>query len=265
MNKENTCYVKHRGETKELTFPLVMGIVNVTPDSFFVGSRVRTPSQVLTRVKQIFADGGTIIDVGACSTRPGSMPIDERSELRRLNLSLRTIRREFPDAIISVDTFRPRLARICVKEYGVNIINDVSGGNEEMFEAVGDLGVTYILTSTEPTMQKMKREFRKKIKQLADYGCHDVWLDPGYGFGKEIFQNYDILRRQKELLSFGKPLLVGVSRKRMAWQLLGVSPEKALNGTSVLNTLCLERGAQILRVHDVKEAMEVIKLVDVCF
>ncbi len=242
----------------------VMGILNVTDDSFYAGSRCFTEEEISARASQILAEGGRMIDVGACSTRPGSVPVGEEVEMERLRRALPLIRHEHPDAILSVDTFRPRVAQVCAEEYGVSIINDVSEGSEEMFMVMGTIDATYILMSTQPTLEATKETFRAKIELLHRCGCRDIWLDPGYGFGKDLTQNYAILCRQEELLTFGLPLLAGVSRKRLVWQLLGSEPDAALNGTTVVNTLCLLHGAQVLRVHDVREAVEAIKIVETC-
>ncbi len=241
-----------------------MGILNVTPDSFFEGSRKMTECEIAQRAVEILSQGGTMIDLGACSTRPGSEPASEAEEMERLRFALPIVRRECPDAILSIDTFRPDVARMCVEEYGADMINDVSEGSEGMFRMVGRLGVPYVLMSQKPTLETMSEAFREEIRALSDYGCHDILLDPGYGFGKDLSQNYAILRRQEELLDFGLPLLVGVSRKRMIWQLLGTSADEALNGTSVVNAMALLHGAHILRVHDVREAVETIKIIDAC-
>ncbi len=244
--------------------PEVMGILNVTPDSFFEGSRKQTEQEIASRAVQILSEGGTMIDVGACSTRPGSVPASEEEEARRLRFALQIVRRECPEAVVSVDTFRPDVARMCVEEYGADIINDVSEGSPEMFRMVGRLGVAYVLMSVKPTLEAMTSAFRDELKALGDCGCSNVLLDPGYGFGKDVSQNYAILRRQEELLNFGLPLLVGVSRKRMIWQLLGTSAAEALNGTTAVNAIALLHGAHILRVHDVREAVETIKIIEAC-
>ncbi len=241
--------------------PIVMGILNATPDSFFEASRCPSADLMAARAKQIVAEGAAIIDVGACSTRPGSTPISEEEELARLDVALSIVTDVCPTAVVSVDTFRPRVVRWSREKYGVSIINDVTGGCPEMFEAVA--GATYILTSNLGIDQTMET-FAQSLDKLHRCGCHDVWLDPGYGFGKTMDQNYEMLRRQDELLAFGLPILAGLSRKRMVWQLLGTSPAEALTGTVVLNTLALMHGARILRVHDVREAVETIKIMGAC-
>lgn len=260
--------------------PQVMGILNITPDSFYSGSRKQTEEEIGERVRQIIAEGGSMIDVGAFSTRPGAPEVSEQEELRRMRKGLEIVRREMDsmggeasDVMVSIDTFRPSVARMAVEEFGADIINDVSEGGITgvvdtplgdlgLFKEVARLRVPYILMSVQPTMEVMKEHFRKEIAQLRDLGVEDIILDPGYGFGKEIIKgNYNVLARQQELKDeFGLPLLVGVSRKRMIWQLSGTSADEALNGTTAINMLALERGADILRVHDVKEAVETVKI-----
>lgn len=253
-----------RGVPYELNQPEVMGILNVTPDSFFEGSRKQTEKEIAERVHQIIDEGGTMIDVGAYSTRPGAQEVSTEEEMRRMRFALETIRRESPKGILSIDTFRPEVARMAVEEFSADIINDVSEGSKEMFSTIAQLCVPYILMSVKPTLKEMISSFRSKIQELDKLGFNNIILDPGYGFGKDIIQNYAILREQQQLLSFGMPLLVGVSRKRMIWQLLETSPSEALNGTSVVNTLALLNGAHILRVHDVREAVETIKITKAC-
>ncbi len=247
--------------TEKMEKPIVMGILNATPDSFYVASRCSTQETIVSRAVQIVAEGAMVIDVGACSTRPESTPVSEEEEMVRLDKALAIVTCTCPTAIVSVDTFRPRVARWCREKYGVSIVNDVSGGCPEMYEAVADM--TYILTSTEG-IDKTKESFAHRLEDLKRCGCHDVWLDPGYGFGKTMDENFEMLRRQDELLAFGLPILAGLSRKRMVWQLLGTNPAEALTGTIVLNTMALLKGARILRVHDVKEAVETIKITGTC-
>ncbi len=248
-------------DLKQTIEPIVMGILNATPDSFYEASRCQAEEAIAQRAEQIVAEGATIIDVGACSTRPGSTPVSEEEETARLDTALSVVYHSCPAAIVSVDTFRPRVALWCREKYGVGIINDISGGNREMYKAVA--GATYILTSTFG-IDKTKEVFERSIEELSQCGCRDVWLDPGYGFGKTMDENYEMLRRQKELLEFGLPILAGLSRKRMVWKLLGSSPSEALAGTIVLNSVALLHGAHILRVHDVKQAVETIKIVRAC-
>ncbi len=260
--------------------PQVMGILNLTPDSFYAGSRKQTEKEIAERVVQIVTEGGTMIDVGAFSTRPGAPEVSEEEELRRMRRGLEIVRSEMDgmselcrDVKISIDTFRPSVARMAVEEYGADIINDVSEGGITgvvdtplgdlgLFREVARLKVPYILMSVQPTMEDMVSHFIAEIRQLRELGVEDIILDPGYGFGKDIINgNYEILAHQQELKElFHLPLLVGVSRKRMIWQLLGSSADEALNGTTAVNMLALERGADILRVHDVKAAVEAVKI-----
>lgn len=249
------------------TYPTVMGILNATPDSFFAGSRKQSEKEIAERTCQIMAEGASMIDVGACSTRPGSAPVSCEEEMQRMRHCLAIVRREQPDAVLSIDTFRPEVARMAVEEFGADIINDVSGGTPEMFQAVAEMKVPYVMMSTAPTIETIKEQFQSAIDALAALGHKDIILDPGYGFGKDVIAgNYDVLGRQQELKdAFPEmPLLVGVSRKRMVWQLFGTSPDEALNGTTAINMLALERGADILRVHDVKEAVEAVKIYQLC-
>ena len=245
----------------ELSQPQVMGILNVTPDSFFEGSRMQTEQDILRRARQIVADGATMIDIGGCSTRPGSEPVSEAEEMERLRLALGVVRRELPLAVISVDTFRPDVARMVVEEYGVDIINDVSEGSVEMYRMIARLRVPYILMSVQPTLRDMLLAFAREVQQLRDLGVKDMILDPGFGFGKTVAQNYQVMNGLDRLQVMELPLLVGVSRKSMIFKLLGLTPNESLNGTSVLNTIALMKGASILRVHDVKEAVECVRIV----
>ena len=245
----------------DLSEPQVMGILNVTPDSFYAASRKQTEQEIAECASQIVAEGGTIIDVGACSTRPGFQEISEAEEMERLRFGLGIVRRELPDGVISVDTFRPDVARMAVEEFGVGIINDVSEGNLRMFRMVSRLRVPYILMSQQPTIREMLLSFAEKVQQLRDLGAKDIILDPGFGFGKTLEQNYQIMGELDKLQVMGLPLLVGVSRKSMIYKLLGFTPDESLNGTTALNTIALMKGASILRVHDVKEAVECCKIV----
>lgn len=263
-----------RGRLLDLSKPLVMGILNATPDSFYSGSRKQTEAEIADRANQIVAEGGRIIDVGAFSTRPGGADeVSLEEETERLKHALQIVRREQPDAIVSVDTYRPLVARRCVEEFGADIINDVSEGgitgivgkeiHEEgdMFQTVAQLGVPYILMSVQPTLEKMMQNFAAEVQRLRDLGAKDIILDPGYGFGKTLAQNYEIMNRAERLLELDLPVLVGVSRKSMIYKLIGCDPTTALNGTTVLHTVSLQKGASILRVHDVKEAFEAIRIV----
>ena len=214
----------------------------------------------MVRAHELMKQGASIIDIGACSTRPGSTLASEEEEMQRLRLGLRTVRSEMPEAVLSIDTFRPNVARMAVEEFGADIINDVSGGNDEMFRLVAKMGVPYVLSSVEGTMREMLLTFAGKVQQLRDLGQKDIILDPGFGFGKTLEQNYEIMNHLEQLLVMELPLLVGVSRKSMIFRRLGSSPAESLNGTTVLNTISLMKGASILRVHDVREAVECVKI-----
>ena len=263
--------MKVRGVQMSLAEPVVMGILNCTPDSFYAGSRKQTEQEIAERAQQILAEGGRIIDVGAYSTRPGHEVVSEEEERHRLQAALAVIRREVPDAIVSVDTFRPLVARRCVEEWGADMVNDVSpttnsstersdDRKKAMFEVVSQLGVPYVLMSQQPTIEAMLSEWADDVQQLRSKGTKDIILDPGFGFGKTLDENFAVLRQMERLSVLSLPLLVGLSRKRMVWQTLNGSPETALNGTTVLNTIALQQGASILRVHDVREACECVKL-----
>ena len=249
-----------RGRLLDLSEPRVMGILNVTPDSFYADSRQQTKAEIARRAAQIVAEGADIIDIGACSTRPGSQPATEAEETERLRLALDIVRREQPDAVVSVDTFRPDVAAMAVKDFGVDIINDVYPSTE-MFRMVSRMRVPYIVMSSKPTLREMLLEFAEWVQLLRDFGQKDIILDPGFGFGKTLEENYTVLQDMERLQVMKLPVLVGVSRKSMIWRLLGTSPEEALNGTTVLNTVALQKGANILRVHDVHEAVECVKIV----
>ena len=263
-----------RGQLTDLSRPMVMGILNATPDSFYSGSRKHTEAEIADRANQIIAEGGRIIDVGAFSTRPGADVVSVEEETARLKRALRIVRREQPDAIVSVDTYRPVVARQCVEEFGADIINDVSEGgltgivgqaiHEEgdMFETVARLGVPYILMSVQPTIEKMMTAFAGEVQHLRDLGAKDIILDPGYGFGKTLEQNYEIMSHAERLLELDLPVLVGISRKSMIFKLVGGDPTTSLSGTMALNTISLMKGASILRVHDVREAVEACRIVE---
>ena len=275
--KQTTYTINVNGTLMDLSIPRVMGIVNVTPDSFFAGSRTQTEAEIARRVEQLLAEGADILDIGGYSSRPGAADVPPEEERDRLRLGLAAIRRVCPDAVVSVDTFRADVARMCVEEYGVALINDISGGelDEEMFSTVARLGVPYVLMHMQGTPQTMQDKpqyddvlrdvflyFARKVQQLRDLGQKDIILDPGFGFGKTLEDNYALLAHMDELSSvFGLPVLAGVSRKSMITKVLGVTPAEALNGTTVLNTLCLTKGAAILRVHDVRPAVEAVRLV----
>ncbi len=265
------------GRLLSLDTPQVMGILNVTPDSFYAESRTAGEQNILNRVKQIQQEGGSIVDIGAYSSRPGADEVTTEEEMRRLREALIAIRREYPDTIISVDTFRADVAKMCVEEYGVQIINDISGGmlDARMFETVARLGVPYILMhmrGTPQTMQQMTQYqsfvkdvfiyFAEKLQQLRDLGQKDIILDPGFGFGKTLEQNYELMQHMNEFKMFDLPVLVGISRKSMIYKLFGTTPQESLNGTTILNTFALTQGAHILRVHDVKQAVEAVQIVN---
>jgi len=266
-----------KGRLLSLEQPQVMGILNCTPDSFFAGSRKQSEKDIAERAHQIVAEGGTIIDVGAFSTRPGAQEVSEEEEMERLRRALPVVRREQPNVAVSVDTYRPDVARMVVEEYGVDIINDVSEGGKTgivdtplepsqskvpaIFAMMGRLKVPYILMSVQGNLKDMLINFSGEVEQLRAEGCKDIILDPGFGFGKTIEENFKLLEEMDKLQALELPLLVGVSRKRMIHQTLGVTVDEALNGTTIINTAALLKGASILRVHDVKEAVQAVKLV----
>ena len=262
-----------RGRLIDLGSPKVMGILNCTPDSFYAGSRKQTEHEIAERANQIISEGGTMIDVGAFSTRPGAQDVSEEEEMTRLKAALKTVRSVQPDAIVSVDTYRPAVARRCIEDWGADIINDVSEGGitgivntpiheaENMFDVVGELKVPYILMSVKSNLHDMMIAFADEVQQLRDRGAKDIILDPGFGFGKTLEQNYEIYNGMEQLAALHLPLLVGVSRKTMIYKLVGGDPSTALNGTTVLNTAALLKGAGILRVHDVREAVEAVQIV----
>lgn len=264
------------GKLMDLSEPQVMGILNITPDSFYSASRKNSEAEIRGRVESILAEGGSIIDIGAYSSRPGADNISASEEMARLRGALQILRSVAPDAVVSVDTFRADVAKMCVEEYGVQIINDISGGelDPQMFQTIAALGVPYILMHMKGNPQTMQVEphyndlltemlqyFGSKVQQLHELGVKDIIIDPGFGFAKTLDHNYQLMNRMQDLQVLGLPMLVGVSRKSMIYKLLGGTPEGALNGTSVLNTLALLKGASILRVHDVKEAVEVVQIV----
>ena len=265
-----------RGKLVDFSSPQVMGILNVTPDSFFAGSRKQTEAEIADRANQVIAEGGTIIDVGAFSTRPGAPEVSQEEEMARLRFGLEIVRREQPDAVVSVDTFRPDVARMAVEEYGADIINDVSEGGitgvantplekedgtcPAIFRMVARLGVPYILMSVKPNVETMLMAYAREIQQLRDLGVKDIILDPGFGFGKTLDDNYRLMAEMDKLHVLGLPLLVGVSRKSMIFKLLDTAPAGSLNGTTVLHTLSLMKGVSILRAHDVREAVEAVKI-----
>ncbi len=268
--------INANGQLIDLGTPQVMGILNVTPDSFYSGSRKQTETEIAERVEQILAEGGQMIDIGAYSSRPNADDVSTKEEMERLRRGLRILREKAPDTIVSVDTFRADVAKMCVEEYGVQIVNDISGGelDKEMFPTVARLGVPYVLMHMKGTPQTMQEAphyddlmkevllyFAEKIQQLRDLGQKDIILDPGFGFAKTLEHNYELLSHLEALQIFELPILVGVSRKSMIYKLLGTTAQEALNGTTVLNTICLMKGcANILRVHDVKECVEAVNI-----
>ena len=263
-----------RGRLMDLSHPQVMGIINVTPDSFYEGSRKQTEREIAMRAEEILAQGGSMIDIGAFSTRPGAYEVSEEEEGRRLRWALDIVRREVPDAVVSVDTYRPTLAHRCINDWGADIINDVSEGGltgivntpiheaESMFDVVGELKCPYILMSVKPTLREMMKAFAGEIQQLRDRGAKDIILDPGFGFGKTLEQNYELMAGMAELQAHHLPVLVGISRKSMIRKLVGATPATSLPGTTALHALAVERGASILRVHDVAEAVQTVAVVE---
>lgn len=277
MNSLVHRYLNVNGQLLDLSVPQVMGILNVTPDSFYAGSRMQTEADIAQRAQQILSEGASIIDIGAYSSRSNAENISSEEEMHRLRMGLEVLKRNHPDAIISVDTFRADVAEWCVEEYGVAIINDIAAGemDSEMFETVARLGVPYIMMHMQGTPQSMQTEphydnllkeifmyFAKKIQQLRDLGVKDIVLDPGFGFGKTLEHNYELMAHLEEFKVFELPLLVGISRKSMIYRLFGSTPQEALNGTTVLDTIALMKGADIIRVHDVREAVEAVKMVE---
>lgn len=252
-----------KGRLLDLNEPRVMGILNATPDSFYAGSRRQTEHDIAGRADEIVAQGGSFIDVGAYSTRPGAQEVSVQEEISRLRMALGVVRRVQPDIPLSVDTFRADVARMAVEEYGADIINDVSeGADAEMFRMVSRLRVPYILMSVQKDLRHTLLAFAQKVQMLRDMGQKDIILDPGFGFGKTLDDNYRLMNALDRLQVMQLPVLVGVSRKSMIYKLLATTQEKALNGTTVLNTVALMKGASILRVHDVKEAIETIRIYD---
>ena len=252
-----------RGRLIDLGEPLVMGIMNVTPDSFYANSRVQTAEAIRQRAHQIVAEGAKIIDIGACSTRPGGVVVSAEEEMQRLAFALPIVKEAEPDAILSIDTFHADIARRTIEEFGADIINDVEEGKDpEMFRTVAELGAPYILMSTAANLHDMLIDFSREVQELRDLGQKDIILDPGFGFGKEpVAGNYELLSVMERLQVMELPILVGISRKRMIHQLLGITATESLNGTTILNTIALLKGANILRVHDVREAVEAVKIV----
>ena len=250
-----------KGRLLDLSEPQVMGILNATPDSFFADSRKQTEQEIADRANEIVAQGGSMIDVGAYSTRPGAAEVTEQEEMARMRMALAVVRREQPDVPISVDTFRADVARMAVEEYGADIINDVSeGADEAMFRMVARLQVPYILMSVQKDLHYTLMAFAKKVQLLRDMGQKDIILDPGFGFGKTLDENYRLMNEMEKLQVMELPVLVGISRKSMIYKLLNSTPDDCLNGTTVLNTIALMKGASILRVHDVAPACEAVRI-----
>jgi dihydropteroate synthase len=266
------------GKLVDLSKPLIMGVINVTSDSFFDGSMFRMSYKIAQRAEQILKDGGKIIDVGACSSRPGSLPVGEDQEIKQLSKALSAIRKKFPEAIISIDTFRANVARTMYENFNIDMVNDISAGEMDpnMFQTVADLKVAYVLMHMKGTPRNMQEDPRyegdiikelfgyltKKVEKLKLLGVKDIIIDPGFGFGKNLDHNYTILKNLESFKIFELPILVGLSRKSMIYKLLETCPDKALNGTTALNAVALLNGASILRVHDVKEAAETIKIIN---
>ena len=252
-----------RGRLIDLGEPLVMGIMNVTPDSFYANSRVQTAEAIRQRAHQIVAEGAKIIDIGACSTRPGGVVVSAEEEMQRLAFALPIVKEAEPDAILSIDTFHADIARRTIEEFGADIINDVEEGKDpEMFRTVAELGTPYILMSTAANLHDMLIDFSREVQELRNLGQKDIILDPGFGFGKDpVAGNYELLSVMERLQVMELPILVGISGKRMIHQLLGITAAESLNGTTILNTIALLKGANILRVHDVREAVEAVKIV----
>ena len=263
------------GRLIDLSHPQVMGILNVTPDSFFADSRKQTEEEIAKRAEQILEEGAVMIDVGAFSTRPGAAMVSEEEESARLHLALSVIRRNHPEAVLSVDTFRPTVAKRVIEEFGDCVINDVGGltagpdgaladdpiRREEMFRLVSSMHVPYIYMTSAATLREVLLDFAEKAQQLRDLGQKDIILDPGFGFGKTTDQDYALMGELEKLQVMQLPILVGISRKSMIWRRLGITPGEALNGTTALHAVALLKGANILRVHDVKAAVETVKLI----
>ena len=269
-------YINVNGRLMALREPQVMGILNVTPDSFYAGSRAETEQDIIRRLHQIMDEGASIVDIGGYSSRPGAQEVSAEEEMERLRMGLKLIRKHRPDAVVSVDTFRADVAKMCAEEYGVAIINDISAGqmDDNMFPTIARLGIPYIIMHMKGTPQTMQVNpqydhflkevfyyFSEKVQRLRDLGVKDIIIDPGFGFGKTLEHNYELMNHLEEFSLFELPLLVGVSRKSMIYKLLDITPQEALNGTTVLNTVALLKGANILRVHDVKEAVETVRIV----
>lgn len=268
MSSASSYLINVGGKLLSLDVPIVMGILNATPDSFY--QHHEGAEAIRLRTRQMLAEGAAILDVGACSTRPGFTPPDEQEEMRRLREALAVVREEAPDAVVSVDTFRASVAKMCVEEFGVQMVNDISGGelDKEMFRMVAELHVPYVLTHNkalaiegkQERVSEVLRELGCKVEALHELGVCDIIIDPGFGFGKTLEENYILMQNLEVLHELHLPLLVGVSHKSMIYKLLGTTPGEALNGTTALHTVALMKGAHILRAHEVREAMECIKI-----
>lgn len=268
-------YINVNGQLMDLSQPRVMGILNITPDSFYADSRKQTEKDIIARIHQILDEGGDFIDIGAYSSRAGASDVSPKEEMERLKYGLEILRNECPKAVVSVDTFRADVAKMCVEEYGAALINDIAAGqmDPEMFSTIAQLKVPYIMMHMQGTPQNMQKNphydnpvkeiilyFAEKIEKLRASGVKDLIIDPGFGFGKTLAHNYEILDKLEELQMFQLPILIGVSRKSMVYKLLGGGPEDALNGTTALHAIALMKGARILRVHDVKAATETVRI-----
>ena len=264
------------GRLIDLSVPRIMGVLNITPDSFYAGSRLENETEILRRASEMLKSGADILDIGGYSSRPGADDITEEEELERVTGALRNLRREFPSAILSLDTFRSSIADICISEYGVDIINDISGGSLDsaMFGTIAKHNVPYIIMHMKGNPQNMQKNpfyedimteiirwFSEKKRELVLKGVKDIIIDPGFGFGKTIEHNFIMLNNLERFSILDLPVLAGLSRKSMIWKILGIGPEESLNGTTVLNTIALMKGISILRVHDVAEAVEAVRLV----
>lgn len=275
MEETFTKYINVNGQLMDLSQPRVMGILNITPDSFYTDSRKQTEKDIIARIHQILDEGGDFIDIGAYSSRPDASDVSPKEEMERLKYGLEILRNECPEAVVSVDTFRADVAKMCVEEYGAALINDIAAGqmDPEMFSTIARLKVPYIMMHMQGTPQNMQKNphydnpvkeiilyFAEKIEKLRASGVKDLIIDPGFGFGKTLAHNYEILDKLEELQMFQLPILIGVSRKSMVYKLLGGGPEDALNGTTALHAIALMKGARILRVHDVKAATETVRI-----
>lgn len=275
MEETFTKYINVNGQLMDLSQPRVMGILNITPDSFYADSRKQTEKDIIARIHQILDEGGDFIDIGAYSSRPDASDVSPKEEMERLKYGLEILRNECPKAVVSVDTFRADVAKMCVEEYGAALINDIAAGqmDPEMFSTIAQLKVPYIMMHMQGTPQNMQKNphydnpvkeiilyFAEKIEKLRASGVKDLIIDPGFGFGKTLAHNYEILDKLEELQMFQLPILIGVSRKSMVYKLLGGGPEDALNGTTALHAIALMKGTRILRVHDVKAATETVRI-----